>query len=73
MPSTSLRGPSTRQEAWAREYYRRKRAEGKSHSMAVRALAQIWVRIIYRMWESKTCYQTDTFETAQRAHARRAA
>lgn len=64
---------STRQEAWAREYYRRKRAEGKSHSMAVRALAQIWVRIIYRMWKSKTCYQTDTFETAQRAHARRAA
>ncbi len=64
---------STRQEAWALDYYRRKRAVGKSHSMAVRALAQIWVRIIYRMWESKTCYHTDTFEAAQRAHARRAA
>jgi transposase len=64
---------STRQEDWAASYYRRKRAEGKSHSMAVRALAHIWVRIIYRMWESKTCYQTDTFAAAQRAHARRAA
>jgi transposase len=30
---------STRQEGWARDYYRRKRAEGKTHSMAVRALA----------------------------------
>jgi transposase len=64
---------STRQEAWALDYYRRKRVEGKSHRMAVRALAQIWVRIIYRMWESKTSYHSETFEAAQRAHARRAA
>ncbi|WP_126578417.1 IS110 family transposase [Tengunoibacter tsumagoiensis] len=64
---------SIRQEAWARAYYRRKRAEGKSHSMAVRALAQIWVRILYRMWMNKTCYQTETFEAAQRVHAKRAA
>src|SRR5258708_3045904 len=40
---------STRQEAWALDYYRRKRAEGKTHSMALRALANVWVRIIYRM------------------------
>jgi transposase len=64
---------STRQEAWARNYYRRKRAEGQSHSMAVRALANIWVRIIYRMWQSQTCYQTTVFEQAQHQHARRAA
>jgi transposase len=64
---------SSQQEAWARDYYRRKRAEGKSHSMAVRALAQIWVRIIYRMWGSKTCYHAETFEAAQRAHARHVA
>ena len=64
---------STRQEVWAREYYHRKRAEGKSHSMAVRALANIWVRIIYRMWKSKTCYQSDIFETAQSLHVKRVA
>lgn len=34
-------------EPWAEAYYRRKRAEGKSHSMALRALANMWVRIIY--------------------------
>ncbi len=60
---------SMRQEAWAASYYRRKRAEGKTHSMAVRALANVWVRIIYRMWVSKTCYQTATFVTAKLAHA----
>jgi transposase len=62
---------STRQEAWAREYYQRKRAEGKTHSMAVRALANVWVRIIYRMWLNKTSYQTATFEAAKLAHASR--
>jgi transposase len=62
---------STRQEGWALDYYRRKRAEGKTHSMAVRALANVWVRIIYRMWVSHTCYQTATFEAAQLAHAPR--
>ncbi len=62
---------STLQDGWAREYYQRKRAEGKTHSMAIRALANIWVRIIYGMWVSKTCYHTATFTAAQRAHAPR--
>jgi transposase len=62
---------STRQEAWALAYYQRKRAEGKSHSMAVRALANVWVRIIYRMWVNKTSYQSATFEAARLAHAPR--
>lgn len=64
---------STRQEAWALAYYQRKRAEGKTHSMALRALANVWVRILYAMWVNKTDYQTATFEAAQLAHAKRAA
>jgi hypothetical protein len=64
---------STLQEGWALAYYQRKRAEGKTHSMAVRALANVWVRIIYRMWQSKSCYQTAVFEQAQQQHARPAA
>jgi transposase len=62
---------STRQEGWALNYYRRKRAEGKTHSMAVRALANVWVHIIYRIWVSQTRYQTTTFEEAKLAHAPR--
>jgi hypothetical protein len=64
---------STRQEAWAASYYQRKRAEGKTHSMAVRALANVWVRIIFAMWQRGTCYQTTVFEQAQQQHNRRAA
>ncbi len=62
---------STLQEGWARDYYQRKRAEGKTHSMAIRALANVWVRIIYRMWVNKTAYQPATFAAAKRAHAPR--
>ena len=62
---------SMRKEEWARDYYQRKRAEGKTHTMAVRALANVWVRIIYRMWVNKTSYQTATFAAAKLAHAPR--
>ncbi len=62
---------STQQEAWALTYYQRKRAEGKTHSMAIRCLANVWVRIIYRMWMSEMSYQPATFEAAQLAHAPR--
>jgi transposase len=64
---------TTQSEAWARDYYQRKRAEGKSHTVAVRALANVWVRIIFAMWVHHQCYETATFEQAQRQHARRAA
>lgn len=64
---------TTLSEPWAAAYYQRKRAEGKSHSMAVRALANVWVRIIFRMWQKAICYQTAIFEAAQQAHAKQAA
>ncbi len=64
---------STLEEPWAVAYYQRKRAEGKSHTVAVRALANVWVRIIYAMWFYHTCYERATFEAAQHAHARLAA
>lgn len=64
---------TTLSEPWAASYYQRKRAEGKSHSMAVRALANVWVRILFRMFQTQTCYQTAIFEAAQMAHAKRAA
>jgi hypothetical protein len=60
---------STRQEGWAASSYRRKRAAGKTHRMALRALANVWVRSISRSWVRNTCSQTATFEAAQRAQA----
>ncbi len=64
---------SMRSEGWAKDYYQRKRAEGKSHTVAVRALANVWVRILFAIWTKKEAYQTTTFEAAQHAHARRIA
>jgi transposase len=64
---------STLEESWALTYYQRKRAEGKSHSVAVRALANSWLRIIYALWRDRTPYQADIFTTAQQQQQRKAA
>jgi transposase len=64
---------SAQKEPWARAYYQRKRREGKSHSMAVRALANQWVRIIYALWRAQQTYDASIFLAAQQTHARRAA
>ena len=42
---------------WAREYYDRKRKEGKRHYEACRMLAFKWLRIIYRLWKTGELYQ----------------
>ena len=64
---------STQKEAWALTYYQRKRAASKSHAMAVRALANQWVRLIYALWANHDTYDPAIFRAAQQAHAPRAA
>jgi transposase len=60
-------------EPWARTYYRRKRAEGKTQAMALRALANHWVRILYAVWQKHERYDSEVFAQAQRAHGSPAA
>jgi hypothetical protein len=60
-------------EPWAKAYSRRKRAEGKRHTVAVRALATVRVRLVSAIWTRKEVDHTATFEAAQLAHARRVA
>jgi transposase len=64
---------STQQEPWAKAYYERKRAEGKSHSVAVRALSNIWARIIFALLQSHKPYVSATFEQARQLHALKSA
>jgi transposase len=64
---------STHTEAWAMTYYQRKRTEGKSHSVAVRALSNVWVRILFALWLKREEYQPLIFERAKREHASHAA
>lgn len=66
--------PRTLQEEWALAYYERKRARcGKSQSVAVRALSNIWARIIFAMLQSQKPYDRTTFETARHLHVTKAA
>ena len=60
---------STRLEPWALAYYQRKRQEGKTHTVAVRALANHWVRILFAAWMNRQAYDAAIFLAARQAHA----
>lgn len=47
---------SMRFAPWAREYYDKLRGKGKTHSVAIRALSNKWVKIMFSMWKNKTFY-----------------
>lgn len=60
-------------EPWAKASSQRTRVEGKSQTVAMRALAHVWVRMVCAIWQKKEISQATTFEAAQMAHARRVA
>jgi len=64
---------SVRWEPWAKEYYYRKRKEGKSHHVAIRSLANNWVRIIFAMWKTEENYEPSVFLHAQKRHSQKVA
>jgi len=41
---------------WAATYYTALRAKGKSHACALRALGQRWLKIVWKMWQTRTPY-----------------
>jgi len=49
-------GLSTRYSVWADAFYHCQRAKGKSHHVAVRALAFKWLRILFRCWQTHRPY-----------------
>jgi transposase len=42
--------------SWAEAYYQAHRKKGKSHACAVRCLGQRWLRILWKMWQTRTPY-----------------
>lgn len=64
---------STLSEPWAHEYYDAQRKRGKKHHEAVRALANVWVKIIFAMWKNYQLYDREAFLAAQMAHRRQVA
>jgi hypothetical protein len=41
---------------WADAFYKMQRAKGKTHQMAIRALAFKWIRILFRCWQDRKPY-----------------
>ena len=46
---------------WASAFYNDKRTQGKSHQIALRALAFKWIRIIFRCWKNHMKYDEATY------------
>jgi transposase len=42
--------------AWAEAYYQAHRKKGQSHACALRCLGQRWLKILWKMWQSRTPY-----------------
>lgn len=41
---------------WSRAYYRLQRSRGMKHHAALRKLARSWIRILFRVWKTRTPY-----------------
>ncbi|MHC4540192.1 MAG: transposase, partial [Planctomycetota bacterium] len=54
--------------AWAQVYYQQKRLEGKSHACALRCLGQRWLKILWRMWQTKMPYDEQMHTRNQIKH-----
>ena len=54
--------------AWAQVYYHQKRLEGKSHACALRCLGQRWLKILRKMWQTKTPYDEQMHTRNQIKH-----
>jgi len=59
---------SMRKSAWAYAYYLKHRKDGQSHSCALRCLGQRWLNILWKMWQSHTCYDPDLHQKNQLKH-----
>lgn len=46
---------------WAKVYYNRMLAKGKSHHVILRALAFKWIRILWKCWQTHTPYDETRF------------
>lgn len=54
-------GQSIVQCDWARAFYDSKKAKGKGHNAALRALAYKWIRIIFRCWKDQIPYDEQKY------------
>jgi transposase IS116/IS110/IS902 family protein len=54
--------------AWAGTYYQAQRDNGKSHACALRCLGQRWLKILWKMWQSRQPYDETVHALNQQRH-----
>ena len=59
---------SRAQCTWAATYYDALRKRGQTHAQALRCLGQRWLKIIWKMWQSHTVYDSELHLKNQVAH-----
>jgi transposase len=59
---------SRAQCVWAQVYYQNKRDHGMSHSSALRCLGQRWLKILWKMWQTRTSYNESLHTQNQTRH-----
>jgi hypothetical protein len=57
---------SLRVATWAKAFYQKHRAQGHTHSHALRCLANLHLRVLFAMWKNRTRYDENIF-LAQKA------
>ena len=53
---------------WAQIYYRTHRDNGQSHACALRCLGQRWLKILWKMWQTKKPYDPELHQQNQVKH-----
>ena len=53
---------------WADAYYHKKREEGQSHASALRCLGQRWLKILWKMWQTRERYDPELHQRNQLKH-----
>ena len=53
---------------WASVYYEQLRKRGRSHACALRCLGQRWLKILWKMWQTRTSYDAELHARNQLKH-----
>ena len=59
---------SLQNSQWAKNYFAKKRKEGKRASHAMRCLSNLWLKVIFAIWKEKTIYIEDKHLAAVTRH-----
>ena len=67
-PAAGAPGHAIRTEDWAQKCYEQQRKKEKGHHASVRSVAFKLIRIYFRCWKDRKCYDANLYEKALENH-----